>query len=57
VPDPVLLYVRGFDPATDRFHYVVNGHFGATNGANQGITVPFQVAFQANLTIGADRPH
>ena len=57
VPDPVLLYVRGFDPATDRFHYVVNGHFGATNGTNQGITVPFQVAFQANLTIGADRPH
>ena len=56
-PDPVLLYVRSFDPAADRFHYAVNGHFGATNGANQGVTVPFQIAVQANLAIGAGKPH
>src|SRR3989454_10830096 len=27
-PDPVLLYARGFDPATNRFRYEVNGRFG-----------------------------
>ena len=51
-PDPVLLYVRGFDPATPRFHYTVNGRFGATASASSGITVPFQIALQGHLAIG-----
>ncbi len=51
-PDPVLLYVRGFDPATRRFRYAVNGRFGATASATNGITVPFQIALQARLAIG-----
>jgi hypothetical protein len=32
-PDPALLYVRGFDPATQRFKYEVNQRFGAQNNA------------------------
>ena len=51
-PDPVLLYVRGFDPATNQFRYGVNGRFGATAGASSGITVPFQIALQGHLAIG-----
>jgi hypothetical protein len=51
-PDPVLLYVRGFDPIAQRFRYNVNGRFGATAGANGGVTVPFQIAIQAHLLVG-----
>ncbi len=54
-PDPVLLYVRGFDPAARRYRYAVNGRFGATAGANGGAIVPFQLAVQAHMTIGPDR--
>ena len=54
-PDPVLLYVRGFDPATQTFRYAVNDRFGAIAGANGGITVPFQLGIQAHLTMGPDR--
>ena len=51
-PDPVLLYVRSFDPVARRFSYGVNGRFGATAGANGGVTVPFQIAIQARLILG-----
>ena len=54
-PDPVLEYVRGFDPATQAFRYAVNDRFGAIAGANGGATVPFQLGIQARLTIGPDR--
>ncbi|HEY6157715.1 MAG TPA: carboxypeptidase regulatory-like domain-containing protein [Gemmatimonadales bacterium] len=52
VPDPVLLYVRGFDPATERFRYAVNGRFGSLASAGGGIIVPFQIALQGRLTLG-----
>jgi len=55
-PDPVLLYVRGFDPVAQRFGYGVNGRFGATAGANGGVTVPFQIAIQAHLIVGPVPP-
>ena len=51
-PDPVLLYARGFDPATNRFRYEVNGRFGTTASASSGVTVPFQIAVQGHLAIG-----
>src|SRR3989475_8120816 len=51
-PDPVLLYVRGFDPVAQRFGYGVNGRFGATAGANGGGTVPVQIAIQGHLIVG-----
>src|SRR5436190_2133544 len=54
-PDPVLLYVRGFDPATARFRYAVNGRFGASSAGNGGVTVPFQIGLQARLTLGPNR--
>src|SRR5881296_3028292 len=54
-PDPVLLYVRGFDPATARFRYAVNGRFGASSAGNGEITVPFQIGLQARLTLGPNR--
>src|SRR5207245_2676707 len=54
-PDPVLLYVRGFDPATEQFRYAVNGRFGATASASGGITVPFQIALQGRLGSGRGR--
>ena len=40
VPDPSLLYVRGFDPATPRFVYEVNRRFGATNPAFSPVRSP-----------------
>ena len=49
-PDPVLLEVSGFDPATPRYLYAVNGRFGAT--VSSGVSVPFQIALQAHLTLG-----
>src|SRR5437899_5248978 len=51
-PDPVLLYARAFDPATNRFRYDVNGRFGTTASASSGVTVPFQIAVQGHLAIG-----
>jgi hypothetical protein len=53
--DNTLLYVRGFDAASNSYRYEVNERFGATrNGAN-GITVPFQIGIQARYTLGPDR--
>jgi len=54
-PDPVLLYVRGFDPTSESFRYAVNQRFGAIAGANGGVTVPFQLGIQAHLAVGPDR--
>ncbi len=54
-PDPVLLYVRGFDPGALQYRYAVNGRFGATAGANGGVIVPFQVALQVHMAVGPDR--
>jgi hypothetical protein len=51
-PDPVLLYVRGFDPTTRRFIYAVNGRFGSLESAGGGVIVPFQIALQGRLTLG-----
>ena len=54
-PDPVLLYVHGFDPATARFRYAVNGRFGASSAGNGGVTVPFQIGLQARVAMGPNR--
>src|SRR3989442_6641048 len=57
-PDPVLLYVRGFDPTTNQFRYAVNGRFGGIASASGGVTVPFQVSFHVHLAVrpGPMRP-
>ena len=53
-PDRTLMYVRGFDPAKQRFIYRVNEHFGAANGSRNAFRVPFQLSLQARLTLGVD---
>ncbi len=54
-PDGTLLYVNGFDPATNSYSYQVNERFGATYGSATAYRPPFQVGIQARLTIGPDR--
>ena len=54
VPDRTLLFVRGFDPATKRFQYQVNEHFGVTNGRSSAYRIPFQIGLQGRLTVGQD---
>ena len=54
-PDNTLLYVTGFDPATNQYHYTVNGRFGATYGSATAYRPPFQVGIQARITLGPDR--
>jgi hypothetical protein len=54
-PDGTLLYVRGFDPAEQRFIYQVNERFGNTRGSANAFRSPFQLAIQARYAIGPDR--
>ena len=54
-PDNTLLYVTGFDLATQRYAYQVNERFGATGGSATAFRPPFQIGIQARLQIGPDR--
>ena len=54
-PDPTLLYVRGFDLATNRFVYEVNERFGDTRGRQTAFRAPFQLGVQIRWTVGPDR--
>jgi len=54
-PDGTLLYVTGFNPATNAYSYQVNERFGATYGSATAYRPPFQIGIQARLTIGPDR--
>ena len=54
IADRTLLFVRGFDPATQVFKYQVNEHFGTPNAANSAFRVPFQIGMQGRLTVGQD---
>lgn len=53
--DNTLLYVRGFDPTTNRYIYQVNERFGASRAGANGVQVPFQIGIQARYTMGPDR--
>lgn len=53
--DPTLLYVRGFDAASQSFVYQVNGRFGDNPAARTAIRAPFQLAISARLQVGPDR--
>ncbi|MGI8842074.1 MAG: TonB-dependent receptor [Gemmatimonadaceae bacterium] len=53
--DPTLLYVRGFDPQSQRFLYEVNERFGDTRSARTAIRNPFQIGLQIRLQVGPDR--
>ncbi|MDB4913206.1 MAG: hypothetical protein JWM95_850 [Gemmatimonadetes bacterium] len=54
IADRTLLFVRGFDPATQQFKYQVNGHFGVANSQNSAFRVPFQIGLQGRLSVGQD---
>jgi hypothetical protein len=54
IPDRTLLYVRGFDPVTQRFAYQVNEHFGVATGRTSAYRVPFQIGLQGRLALGQD---
>jgi plasmid stabilization system protein ParE len=54
-PDGTLLYVRGFDPQTRQFRYVVNERFGATGARGTAIRIPFQLGIQARYALGPNR--
>ncbi len=54
-PDQTLLYVTGFNPATNSFEYAVNERFGATNATGMAMRQPFQIGIQMRMTIGPDR--
>ncbi len=54
-PDPALLYVRGFDPATQRYRYEVNQRFGATRPAFTAFRAPVTVTALMRFDIGPVR--
>jgi hypothetical protein len=54
-PDPMLLYVTGFDPVERRFLYAVNERFGATGSGANVFRAPFQIGIQVRFTVGPDR--
>jgi hypothetical protein len=54
--DRNLLYVRGFDPAEQRFVYEVNELFGSPRGGTRAVfRQPFQLNISARVAIGPER--
>jgi hypothetical protein len=54
-PDQNLLYVRGFDPATNRYRYDVNQRFGSTNPAFTPFRTPVTATAMFRFDIGPTR--
>ena len=54
-PDATLLFVRGFDPAAQRFRYEVNPRFGSTNPRENINRNPVVVTAQFRVDIGFTR--
>ena len=52
--DPVLLRVRGFDPATGAYRYEVNPGFGRRAAAVYGASRSFALTVEGRVAIGAD---
>jgi hypothetical protein len=55
IPDASLLYVRGFDPATQRYRYEVNRRFGATNPAFNQFRTPVTLTALVRFDVGPTR--
>ncbi len=53
--DPTLLYVRGFDPANNRYRYEVNPRFGSTNPQFQTFRSPVTLTMQIRVDVGPTR--
>jgi hypothetical protein len=54
-PDATLLFVDGFDPASQQFNYVVNERFGVADPRAFASRAPFQLTVSARIQIGSDR--
>ncbi len=55
VIDPSLLYVRGFDPATNEYKYQVNPRFGNSAIAQTAMIAPFTATLDVRVALGPDR--
>jgi hypothetical protein len=55
IPDPSLLYVRGFDPSTNRYKYEVNQRFGATNPQFSAFRAPVTLTAMLRFDVGPTR--
>jgi hypothetical protein len=55
IPDPSLLYVRGFDPGTQRYRYEVNQRFGATNPQFSAFRAPVTLTAMLRFDVGPTR--
>jgi hypothetical protein len=54
-PDQSLLYVRGFDPTTQRYKYEVNQRFGATTPAFSASRLPVTLTAMLRFDVGPTR--
>src|SRR5688500_703733 len=54
-PEHSLLYVRGFDPVTQRYKYEVNQRFGATTPALSATRNPVRVTAMIRVDLGPSR--
>jgi hypothetical protein len=55
MPDRVLLLVRGFDPAADRFVYAVNPRFGSVRPEFRSFRTPPSLAISVRVDVGPSR--
>ena len=55
MPDQSLLYVRGFDAATQRYSYEVNQRFGSTNAALSAFRAPVTLTAMMRFDMGPTR--
>ena len=53
-PDPVLLYVRGFDASSNRFLYEVNPRFADTRWGPSALRVPFRATIDVRMDLSRD---
>jgi len=54
-PDRNLLFVRGFDPATNQFRYEVNQRFGSTRPTQTTMRVLPYISATVSIDVGAPR--
>jgi hypothetical protein len=50
-PDPTLYTVRGFDPVSNQFRYLVNPRFGATSPSTNTLRAPFRLTLDVSLDV------
>jgi hypothetical protein len=55
IPDPQLLYVRGFNPSTRAYNYEVNQRFGSTNQSFGAFRVPVTLTAMMRFDVGPTR--